>query len=343
MGNSCIDDNSKGKVSVIVPVYNVEKYLEECLSSIVNQTYKNIEIIIVNDGSTDNSYKIIESFKNKYDYIKVIAQKNKGLSAARNEGLKYAQGEYIYWIDSDDWIVKNSLKIIVEKLKKNNPDILKFNYYRHINGCLEKHNSLKSGYYEKPSIVDNLLKSAVIDVSAFGFTAWSHIYKTSYLRENKLEFVSERIIGSEDFLFNFQAYMCANKIEVLDEPLYYYDLREGSLSQSYKSGLDKKFTVLYTTLLEWIHEHNYTRVEKYASLMYVWRIFGCFSLEYKETSIHNLVEGRDNVKRMISTNEFRKAIKDAIKCNCGFKKNIFLLLMYFKCEPVIYKIFVEKR
>lgn len=66
--------------------------------------------------------------------------------------------------------------------------------------------------------------------------------------------------GSEDFLFNFQAYMCANKIEVLDEPLYYYDLREGSLSQSYKSGLDKKFTVLYTTLLEWIHEHNYTRV-----------------------------------------------------------------------------------
>lgn len=77
--------------------------------------------------------------------------------------------------------------------------------------------------------------------------------------------------------------------------------------------------------------------------MYVWRIFGCFSLEYKETSIHSLVEGRDNVKRMISTNEFRKAIKDAIKCNCGFKKNIFLLLMYFKCEPVIYKIFVEKR
>jgi len=107
--------------------------------------------------------------------------------------------------------------------------------------------------------------------------------------------------------------------------------------------LDKKFTVLYTTLLEWIHEHNYTRVEKYASLMYVWRIFGCFSLEYKETSVHNLVEGQDNVKRMISTNEFRKAIKDAIKCNCGFKKNIFLLLMYFKCEPVIYKIFVKKR
>ena len=97
------------------------------------------------------------------------------------------------------------------------------------------------------------------------------------------------------------------------------------------------------TPINWIHEHNYTRVEKYASLMYVWRIFGCFSLEYKETSVHNLVEGQDNVKRMISTNEFRKAIKDAIKCNCGFKKNIFLLLMYFKCEPVIYKIFVKKR
>ena len=125
-------------------------------------------------------------------------------------------------------------------------------------------------------------------------------------------------------------------IEILDEPLYYYDLREGSLSQSYKSGLDKKFTVLYTTLLEWIHEHNYTRVEKYASLMYVWRIFGCFSLEYKETSIHSLVEGRDNVKRMISTNEFRKAIKDAIKCNCGFKKNIFLLIVQMRLPSVCF-------
>lgn len=330
-------------LSIILPIYNVKNYLERCYESIILQNYDDFEILLVDDGSNDGSSDLCDLLSMKDSRVKVIHKENGGLSAARNEGLKYAQGEYIYWIDSDDWIVKNSLKIIVEKLKKNNPDILKFNYYRHINGCLEKHNSLKSGYYEKPSIVDNLLKSAVIDVSAFGFTAWSHIYKTSFLRENKLEFVSERIIGSEDFLFNFQAYMCANKIEVLDEPLYYYDLREGSLSQSYKSGLDKKFTVLYTTLLEWIHEHNYTRVEKYASLMYVWRIFGCFSLEYKETSIHNLVEGRDNVKRMISTNEFRKAIKDAIKCNCGFKKNIFLLLMYFKCEPVIYKIFVEKR
>ena len=87
MGNGYIDDN-KGKVSVIVPVYNVAKYLEECLNSIINQTYKNIEIIIVNDGSTDNSLDIIEIFKNKDNRIKVISQENKGISEARNIGFK---------------------------------------------------------------------------------------------------------------------------------------------------------------------------------------------------------------------------------------------------------------
>ena len=97
-------ENHSINVSVIVPVYNVEKYLEQCLDSIVHQTLKEIEIIVVNDGSTDSSPEIIREYELKYPQVKVIHQKNKGLSGARNSGLKLARGEYIGYVDSDDWI-----------------------------------------------------------------------------------------------------------------------------------------------------------------------------------------------------------------------------------------------
>ena len=114
-------------LSIILPIYNVKNYLERCYESIILQNYDDFEILLVDDGSNDGSSDLCDLLSMKDSRVKVIHKENGGLSAARNEGLKYAQGEYIYWIDSDDWIVKNSLKIIVEKLKKNNPDILKFN------------------------------------------------------------------------------------------------------------------------------------------------------------------------------------------------------------------------
>ena len=118
MVNGCIDYN-KGKVSVIVPVYNVGKYLEECLNSIINQTYKNIEMVIVNDGSTDNSLDIIEKFKNKDNRIKLINQINKGVSVARNIGLLNSTGNYIFFVDPDDYIEIDCINKLVEKITGN--------------------------------------------------------------------------------------------------------------------------------------------------------------------------------------------------------------------------------
>ena len=127
MGNGCIDYN-KGKVSVIVPVYNVAKYLEECLNSIINQTYKNIEIIIVNDGSTDNSLDIIEIFKNKDNRIKVISQENKGISISRNTGLDIINSRYVMFVDSDDYLEEDSIDYLLDLAIKNNYDIVEGTY-----------------------------------------------------------------------------------------------------------------------------------------------------------------------------------------------------------------------
>ena len=112
------------KISIIIPVYNVEGYLVECLNSVVNQTYRDIEIIIVNDGSTDSSFSIIQQYQLQDERIKIINQENQGLSAARNAGIKKVSGEYIWFVDSDDYITIDACEKIVEKLKQNNYDLL---------------------------------------------------------------------------------------------------------------------------------------------------------------------------------------------------------------------------
>ncbi|WP_060668318.1 glycosyltransferase family 2 protein [Oceanobacillus caeni] len=113
-------------ISVIIPVYNVEEYLEECLNSIINQTYKHIEVIIINDGSTDNSYKVINEYANNYKNMKVINQKNAGQSVARNKGMEIAKGKYIYFLDSDDYILPETFDNLVQQLEKNNLDLIRF-------------------------------------------------------------------------------------------------------------------------------------------------------------------------------------------------------------------------
>lgn len=118
------------KVSVIVPVYNVEKYLKRCLDSIINQTYKNIEIILVNDGSKDNSRNICEEYEKKYENISLINQENGGLSAARNTGLKYVKGEAVTFVDSDDWLELDAIEYYVESMKKHNVDMVVTNNVR---------------------------------------------------------------------------------------------------------------------------------------------------------------------------------------------------------------------
>ena len=102
------------KISIIIPVYNVENYLAECLNSVVNQTYRNIEIIIVNDGSTDNSFSIIQQYQLQDERIKIINQENQGLSAARNAGMKVASGEYLWFVDSDDYVAINACEEFVK-------------------------------------------------------------------------------------------------------------------------------------------------------------------------------------------------------------------------------------
>lgn len=214
-------------ISIIVPVYKVEDYLEKCIESILNQTYKNIEIILVDDGSPDRCGKICDDYAIKDNRIKVIHKKNGGLSEARNYGINIASGEYILFIDSDDYIDKNMCEILIKEAKKNDSDIVICNYY----------NVKENDYFiNKMSITNNKILLTNLEMMKIFFLkgysetiiVWNKLYK------KKLFYTNENIrfpVGKlhEDIFTIYKLYYIANKIVVVNKPLYYYVQRKESI------------------------------------------------------------------------------------------------------------------
>ncbi len=212
------------KVSIIIPVYNVEKYLNQCLNSIIEQTLKEIEIICVNDGSTDNSLLILENYKKIDSRIKIITKVNDGLGAARNTGIEAACGEYIGFVDSDDFVDKTMFEklyykgiitkadVVISNLDLYYDDTGKRKIYRDVELYheLEKLGGFKAEKYSK--IVRNI-------------AVWDRIYRLEFLKQKKLK-NPEHVIY-EDALFTYQTTILADKIAVVNEPLYQYRKNTG--------------------------------------------------------------------------------------------------------------------
>lgn len=215
-------------VSIIIPVYNVADYLKECLDSVLNQTYKNFEIIIVNDGSTDNSKEIILKYKKNHPNISVIDQENQGLSEARNAGLRIAKGKYIYFLDSDDKIHDSLLEKCITIFKKYNVDLINFGYESFIGKQVIKQNKILgdsiilSGY--------DFFKKSAEESLGHNFNVWSYMYKKDFLIKNKLKFVKGLIY--EDSELFVRILMKNPKIYILNDHLYSYRLREDSITSA---------------------------------------------------------------------------------------------------------------
>lgn len=220
-------DKNNPYISVIVPVYNVEKYLRKCLDSLVNQTLKNIEIIIVNDGTKDNSQEIINEFKEKYKNIKSYIKENSGLSSARNYGLEYANGDYIAFVDSDDYIELDMYEKMYKKAISNNFDLvvcdLKYIYPK-------KEKLAYSNISEDIIGKDNLKKEMIKIYPA----AWNKLYKKD-LFNKKIRFKEK--VWFEDVEFIYRLFPYINNIGVIREPLYNYLQRDGAITSVFDKRL----------------------------------------------------------------------------------------------------------
>lgn len=231
------------KISIIIPVYNVAQYLRQCLDSVLSQSYNNIEIIIVNDGSTDDSLSICEEYLQKDERILLLNKANGGLSDARNFGLPKATGDYIWFVDSDDWIVANAIEILVANLSKMRCEVLGFSF---INYFEDTHKFSDIAYSQSIGVTtgnDYILKSTF-----FFPSAWSHIYSRAFLEKHQLTFKVNQL--HEDDYFNFGCFGRITSIAKIEDGLYYYRRRENSITTlASKENLLKRMNS-YVSLLQ---------------------------------------------------------------------------------------------
>lgn len=225
------------KISVIVPVYNVEKFLEKCLNSIVDQTFKDLEIICVNDGSPDNSIEILNRFAEKDSRIKIISQENAGLSAARNTGMQAANGDYISFVDSDDWLDLNFYEKLYEAAEKYDADI--------VAAGIKRVRSYKWKYHlkiDKEEVTDDLNRKFLLCDVPNKCYVWNKIYKLDKLKEAGLDF--EKGVCYEDRCFTANVLIRLNKIVVVPGTYYNYWTNSNSIvkTRSPKKIQDAQYT-----------------------------------------------------------------------------------------------------
>lgn len=242
------------KLSVIIPVYNVENYLKECLDSVVNQTLKDIEIIVINDGSKDGSREIIEEYKNKYSNIIVIDKQNGGYGHTCNLGLSKASGDYVAILEPDDYIEPDMYETLLNKAIETDADIVKSQYYENY--------TQKIGHLKK-----TMLGRIIEDNEVFTLhehpellrthpSIWSCIYKREILTSNNIKFVEAKGAGWTDNLFQIQTLYFAKKIAFINKPFYYWRKINFDASKDLRD-----FTVPINRTLEihqWLKENNIT-------------------------------------------------------------------------------------
>ena len=311
------------KVSVIVPVYNVEEYIAKCLDSLVKQTLKDIEIIVVNDGSPDNSQEIIDKYVKKYKNVKSYIKKNGGLSDARNYGLKYAKGKYIAFVDSDDYVDKTMMEKMYNTAIDNDLDIVVCDSIE-----LKGNNQIlkKSNLHYSDDVVKNYIISPPM--------AWSRMYKEEIF--NKNEFTKG--IYYEDLDFTPSLVNVTKKIGFIEEGLYYYVQRDDSIMRQKKYNpklldifkvLNKNKELLYDDYKEEVEYLYITHLLRTATLRFLDYKEKDMLLEQLNKVVHEIIPNYKNNKY------FQKSsFKLRVICNLAYKEHYFILTLLKKVFKV---------
>lgn len=228
-------------VSIIVPAFNVENYIEECLRTILKQSYSKIEVLVVDDGSTDGTWQCIERFMQSDSRVHGFHRQNAGVSASRNFAIDYASGEYICFIDSDDFISDDMISLLVKSIESDGSDWVNCQYHRvDDKGRLLEEYDFKQGLVKTdfPSKRLDLVLNSLLDYQ-IGYEVWNKLFKSSIIREHKISFIKDCHIG-EDLAFNICYAFYANAISCIPERPYYYRVRSDS-AMGVMIELDKNF------------------------------------------------------------------------------------------------------
>lgn len=271
------------KISIIVPVYNASKYLSECLDSIAKQTLKDIEIICINDGSTDNSLQILNDYFAKDKRFVIINQENQGVSVARNTGIESAKGDYIAFVDSDDYIKSDFLEILYSKAVKNNAEISAADIVYVANGKLKYDNYMSKQTFK----ANKSLLTSYKDKSKFvrSVNVWNKLYRTDFINKYNLKFMRGCKFG-EDTCFIFLAVSLAQKISLTRDTAYYYRKNDESVT---KNAFNSSLVFDLVNTMDYIQKLLIQKIDEgvlskeYLMLFYAYEI-NQFHTWYKETA-----------------------------------------------------------
>ena len=307
------------RISIIVPIYNSEKYLDKCIKSIISQKYSNFELILINDGSTDNSLEICNKYARNDNRIKVINQENKGSIKARKIGISNSSCEYITFVDSDDWLKRNTLKVVNKSIEVNDPDIIVFNMYKVLckytfirkisNNIYFKGNKI----YEGNSIKNNIV-TAYFHGHPFPANLCGKVYKREFIESSGIFLKKISFLG-DDLFYNLEVLLKVNKVVMIDKPLYCY--RTGGNTSKYMPNLLSDILEVYKIQKQVIDNHYINSKNKHYNGISV-MLLNTFNVALKNIMLSNLSrsEIENIIYKFISCEEVIEAINSEGANNC---------------------------
>lgn len=326
----------KPLVSLIVPVYNVEKYLKECVQSLINQTYKNIEILLIDDGSTDRSGKICDEYS-KVSRIRTYHKKNSGLGLTRNFGIQHAKGDYISFVDSDDFAEPEMIEKLVKAVSKSKAEVIIGSFTRvKQDGKVIFVKHYKSKIYIGEEIPNKLcprilggLPNKSDDIKA---SVWNNLYSLKFIKKYGLLFVSERKYISEDIDWTLKCLSYAKKVEICSFSDYCYRTNDESLSQKYNAKRFELSTFFYNYVSERIKELSLgPEAELRFKKQFLINVATCITQE----KANNIRIAFSNIKNICSNPEVEKVLKSYPIYKLRTKPKIFSYLVKYKIVLIL--------
>lgn len=328
-------------ISVIVPVYNVEQYLRPCLDSVLRQTYQNTEIILVDDGSKDNSGKICDEYAEKYNNVLAVHKDNAGLGMARNTGLENITGKFVTFVDSDDWISKELLDVLYNNLISNNVDFCKSGFQRTKNdgtvvSATQYKNEIFEGDRAKKELLPRIVGSSPSQHDSVEMCVCGVLYNAEIIKNHRIKFPSERELISEDLVFNIDYMQYANGACTVDAVCYNYRVNENSLTKSYRPDRYKASAYFYTAMRKKLKTHGYDDMTM-LRLKRMFFIYVRMSIRQEARTVSGLSskQSRENIKTICNDPLLRGVISSYPVNELEFRQKIFLQLIKWRAARIL--------
>ena len=321
------------KVSVVIPVYNSEKYIEKCLESVINQTYKNIEIIIINDGSKDNTGKLVKRYKEKDERIIYLEQKNNGVSSARNKAIQVSSGEYIIFVDSDDTVDKDYVKLLLSTIEKESLDIVACGYTDiSVYGIIK----LNDFYKDKTLIGKNDFIKYIF--TGVGGTLWGKIFKSKIIKENNIK-MNEEIFMCEDMLFVLKYATKCTSFGAIKEHLYNYNrINDNSISSKINFAYYNNLITVIKLIEDILVANKYSKdfIDNILSQRVKSISFNLAIMQHDSKHNYKIKDKLNNIKIILDNNYYKRyknifnsnSLKEKILLNLFKQRNIKAIYYY---------------